>query len=362
MHIDEFRYDLPEELIAQKPLASRDASRLLLLGRNTASLEDRLFSNLPDILRGDELLVFNNARVLPARLFGRRVGVHSQSASRKTVREHLSGKVEVFLTRQLEKGLWEALVRPGRKMQIGERVIFGSGELEGEIISRGELGVRKVQFRSTTPQSVESHIEKLGHVPLPPYIARPDEESDRQRYQTIFARRLGAVAAPTAGLHFTEEILARIRARGCEICEVTLDVGLGTFQPIHTEILEEHKIHSESYEISEESAERIRQAKKAKRPLLAVGTTVVRTLEDAAARARTGELIHAGRGEAHIFIYPGYEFRVIDQLLTNFHLPKSTLLALVAAFAGKDSILAAYRHAVAEKYRFYSYGDCMLIR
>jgi S-adenosylmethionine:tRNA ribosyltransferase-isomerase len=362
MHIDEFSYDLPDDLIAQKPLSSRDASRVLLLDRTSAAMQDRLFTELPDLLRGDELLVFNNARVLPARLFGRRIGVHSQSPSRKTVQEHLSGKVEVFLTKQLEKGLWEALVRPGRKMQIGERMIFGSGELECEIVSRGELGVRKVQFRSTTSQSVESHIENLGHVPLPPYIARPDEESDRQRYQTIFARRPGAVAAPTAGLHFTEEILARIRARGCEMCEVTLDVGLGTFQPIHTEILEEHKIHSESYEISEETAERIRQAKEAKRPVFAVGTTVVRTLEDAAARAGIGEWIAAGPGEAQIFIYPGYNFRVVDQLLTNFHLPKSTLLALVAAFAGKDTVLAAYRHAVAEKYRFYSYGDCMLIR
>lgn len=365
MLVDELNYDLPGDLIAQKPLPSRDASRLLLLERATALLQDRHFSELTDLLRGDELLVFNNARVLPARLFGRRAGVHSQSPSRKTIREHLSGKVEVFLTRRLEKDLWEALVRPGRKMQVGERVIFGSGELQCEIISRGELGVRKVLFHSTTPQSVESHIENLGHVPLPPYIARPDEESDRQRYQTIFARRPGAVAAPTAGLHFTEAILTRIRARGCEICEVTLDVGLGTFQPIYTEILEEHRIHSETYEISEKAAERIREAKKTKRPVLAVGTTVVRTLEDAAARADTaqaGEFVSSGRAEAQIFIYPGYRFRVIDQLLTNFHLPKSSLLALVAAFAGKETVLAAYRHAVAEKYRFYSYGDCMLIR
>jgi S-adenosylmethionine:tRNA ribosyltransferase-isomerase len=365
MHVNEFSYDLPDHLIAQKPLALRDASRLLLVDRAGGSWQDRLFVDMPNILRGDELLVFNNTRVLPARLFGRRAGMHSQSPSRKKASEHLSGKVEVFLTRQIEKDLWQALVRPGRKMHIGEVVIFGAGELKCEIISRGELGVRTVRFRSATPQSVESHIEKIGHVPLPPYIARPDEESDRQRYQTVFASRPGAVAAPTAGLHFTDEILNRIRARGCETCEITLDVGLGTFQPIHTEILEEHKIHSEAYEISEHAAKQIHKAKKEKRPVLAVGTTVVRTLEDAAARAtatQTGQLVCPGRAEAQIFIYPGYIFRVVDMLLTNFHLPKSTLLALVAAFSGKESILGAYRHAVAQKYRFYSYGDCMMIR
>jgi len=365
MRVDEFDYDLPAPLIAQRPLAERDASRMLLLDRNGNGLQDRQFVEFPELLRGDELLIFNNARVIPARLFARRAGVHAQRPSPKTKQEHLSGTVEIFLSRHLGEDRWEALVRPGRKMQVGERVVFGAGELGGEILSRGELGLRTIRFQSNNEHSIEANIEKLGHVPLPPYIDRPDEESDRERYQTVFARRPGAVAAPTAGLHFTAEILERIKARGCETCEVTLDVGLGTFQLIHAEILEEHKIHSESYEIGEEAAEKIGYARKKKRPVLAIGTTVVRALEDAAARsgiAGAGNEVRTGRGDAQLFIFPGHTFRMVDALLTNFHLPKSTLLALVAAFAGKDNTLAAYRHAVEARYRFYSYGDCMLIR
>jgi S-adenosylmethionine:tRNA ribosyltransferase-isomerase len=365
MRLSELDYTLPHELIAQRPLPERASSRMLLLRRHTGRWEDRKFSELPDLLRGDELLVLNNARVLPARLFGHRAGIHSQRPSRKTAREHLSGAVEIFLTRQIRENEWEALVRPGRKMPVGERVVIGSGELEAEILSRGELGLRTVRLQSTNSASVAGNIEKLGHVPLPPYIDRPDEESDRERYQTVFARQPGAVAAPTAGLHFTPEILQRIRDRGCKICEVTLDVSLGTFQPVHTEILEEHKIHSETYEIGAQAADKICAAKQEKRPVLAIGTTVVRTLEDAAARASTEDdkrLMRTGRQEAQLFIVPGYAFRVVDMLLTNFHLPKSTLLALVAAFAGRENILAAYQHAVKERYRFYSYGDCMLIR
>jgi len=365
MRVDELDYLLPEELIAQRPLERRDASRMLVVDRNTGALEDSFFTRFPDFLRGDELLVFNNARVIPARLFGKRTGVHSQKPSRKTAREHLTGNVEVFLTRKLNPDTWEALVRPGRKMQVGERVIFGSGELEAEIIGRGELGIRTVRFASHNALSTEQHVEKLGHVPLPPYIHRPDETLDRERYQTVLAREAGAVAAPTAGLHFTPEILERIRNRGCDICEVTLDVGLGTFQPVHTETLEAHQIHKEAYEISEEAADKILQAKRQSRPVLAVGTTVVRTLEDAAARAQANgkaECLAAGRAEAEIYILPGHAFRIIDRLLTNFHLPKSTLLALVSAFAGQENVLAAYRHAVEQRYRFYSYGDCMFIR
>jgi len=338
---------------------------MLLLNRQSGAWEDRAFVELPDLLQGDELVVLNNARVLPARLFGKRAGVHAQSPSRKTAREHLTGTVEVFLTRRVECEIWEALVRPGRKMAVGERVHFGAGELEAEILARGDLGLRTVRFRSHNNQSVEANIERLGHVPLPPYIDRPDEASDRERYQTVYARQPGAVAAPTAGLHFTTEILQQIRSRGCETCEITLDVGLGTFQPIHTETLEEHKIHSEAYEIGEEAREKIVRAKKERWPILAVGTTVVRALEDAASKADTmGDAMHfsVGRTEAKLFIFPGHTFRVVDCLLTNFHLPKSTLLALVSAFAGREQILAAYRHAVAEHYRFYSYGDCMLIR
>jgi len=365
MRVDDFDYNLPPDLIAQRPLDRRDASRLLVVDRATGRLEDAQFSKLPDFLTGNELIVFNNARVIPARLFGKRAGVHSQQPSRKTVREHLSGIVEVFLTRKLEEDVWESLVRPGKKIQVGERVLFGKGELEAEILSRGELGIRSVRFTSRNALSVEENLEQLGHVPLPPYIDRPDEAADRQRYQTVYARRPGAVAAPTAGLHFTPEILDKLKAKGCELCEVTLDVGLGTFQPVHTETLEEHKIHAEAYEISPEVAAKIREAKSDSRPILAVGTTVVRALEDAAARAAAagqGTLPAAGRAEAEIFLLPGHNFRVVDQLLTNFHLPKSTLLALVSAFAGRENILQAYRHAIAERYRFYSYGDCMLIR
>jgi S-adenosylmethionine:tRNA ribosyltransferase-isomerase len=365
MRVDEFDYNLPLALIAQRPVERRDASRLLVVGRATGHLEDAQFSTLPDFVAGNELIVFNNARVIPARLFGKRAGIHSQSPSRKTVREHLSGTVEVFLTRKLQGDIWESLVRPGKKMRVGERIQFGEGELEAEILSRGELGIRSVRFTSRNALSIEENLEQLGHVPLPPYIDRPDEATDRQRYQTVYARRPGAVAAPTAGLHFTPEILEKLKAKGCELCEVTLDVGLGTFQPVHTETLEEHKIHSEAYEITPEVADKIRHAKSDSRPILAVGTTVVRTLEDAAARAIAagkGNLIAAGRAEAEIFLLPGHNFRVVDKLLTNFHLPKSTLLALVSAFAGRENILQAYRHAVAERYRFYSYGDCMLIR
>ncbi|MGB8494767.1 MAG: tRNA preQ1(34) S-adenosylmethionine ribosyltransferase-isomerase QueA [Candidatus Acidiferrum sp.] len=365
MRVDAFDYQLPGELIAQRPAAVREASRMLLLDRQSGAWEDRAFVELPELLRGDELVVLNNARVLPARLLGKRAGVRAQSPSRKTAREHLTGTVEVFLTKRVGSGIWEALVRPGRKMGVGERVHFGDGELKAEILTRGELGLRTVRFWSHNDQSVEVNIERLGHVPLPPYIDRPDESSDRERYQTVYAQKPGAVAAPTAGLHFTSEILQQIRNRGCETCEITLDVGLGTFQPIHTETLEEHKIHSEAYEIREEAAEKILRAKEEGRPVLGVGTTVVRALEDAAAKAAAqGDARHfpTGRAEASLFIFPGYTFRMVDYLLTNFHLPKSTLLALVSAFAGREAILAAYRHAVAEHYRFYSYGDCMLIR
>ena len=365
MRVEELDYHLPGELIAQRPLEKRDASRLLLLDRVSGLSEDRQFAEFPELLGGDELLVVNNARVLPARLLGKRAGVHSQHPSRKTAREHLTGVVEVFLTRQLEQDLWESLVRPGRKMAVGERIVFGTGELEAEILARGELGLRTIRLKANDTESIAANIEKLGHVPLPPYIDRPDESLDRERYQTVFSRQPGAVAAPTAGLHFTPQILERIRKRGCEVCEVTLDVGLGTFQPIHTEVLEEHKIHSEAYEIPAGTAEKLIAAKQAGRPVVAIGTTVVRTLEDAAAKAReggAGRLLRSGRAEARLFIVPSYKFRVVDVLLTNFHLPKSTLLALVAAFAGRENILAAYRHAIEQRYRFYSYGDCMLIR
>jgi S-adenosylmethionine:tRNA ribosyltransferase-isomerase len=365
MRLDELDYELPTEQIAQRPLARRDASRMLLLSPSGGRIEDHLFSEFVDLLRGDELLVLNNTRVISARLFGRRVGVHSQPASRATRREHLTGRVEVFLTHQLDPQTWEALVRPGRKMHTGERVLFGDGALEAEILSRGEFGARTLRFVSRDTHSVVEHLERLGHIPLPPYIHRPDESTDRERYQTVFAKKPGAIAAPTAGLHFTPEILERVRARGVEVCELTLEVGLGTFQPVHTERLEDHVMHSEAYEIPEDTANRVQKARTAGRAILAVGTTVVRALEDAALRASeqgSSDVVLAGKSEARIFIYPGFPFRVVNALLTNFHLPRSTLLALVCAFAGRERVLEAYRHAVKAGYRFYSYGDCMLIR
>lgn len=365
MHLEELHYELPLGLIAQRPLECRDASRLLLLDRASGRLEDRRFAELPFLFRGDELLVLNNARVLPARLFGRRAGVRSQAPSRATRREHLTGTVEVFLVKQLSDDTWEALVRPGRKMRTGERVSFGEGQLEGEITNRGAFGLRTIRFSSREGKPLVELFERLGHVPLPPYIQRADEPVDRERYQTVFAKQSGAIAAPTAGLHFTPEILERVRKRGAEICELTLNVGLGTFQPIHEENLEDHRMHAESYEIPADTVERISSARKAGRRILAVGTTVVRALENSAllaAKCGGGELLRPGKAEAEIFIVPGFRFRVVDQLLTNFHLPRSTLLALVCAFGGKENVLAAYAHAVRERYRFYSYGDCMLIR
>ncbi len=365
MRLEELDYLLPAERIAQRPLERRDASRLLALDRNSGTYQDRLFSELPHLLHGNELIILNNTRVLPARLFGHRAGVHSQPASRATRKEHLSGTVEVLLTQQLEPDVWNALVRPGRKMKTGEQILFGQGELQAEIVGRGELGLRTLRFESRDASKISEHIERLGHVPLPPYIGRADELADRERYQTVFAKYPGAIAAPTAGLHFTPEVLTAIRQRGAEICELTLNVGLGTFQPIHSDTVEGHRMHAESYEISEHTAARVAEAHAASRPILAVGTTVVRALEDAARKA--GEagsrtLLHPGKAEAQIFIIPGFRFRVVTALLTNFHLPRSTLLALVCAFTGLEKVLAAYKHAVDAGYRFYSYGDCMLIR
>jgi S-adenosylmethionine:tRNA ribosyltransferase-isomerase len=363
MKLTEFDFELPTDQIAQRPLESRDASRMLVLGRSTTAWDDRNFRELPDLLRGDELIVANNARVLPARLFGRRVGVGVTEPGRNNPArsEFMQTPIEVLLVRELGPQRWETLVRPGRKVPIGERIIFGEGELEAVVEQRGDYGVRVLHF--SPMGGFHEALGRLGHIPLPPYIKREDEPLDRDRYQTVFARQGNAVAAPTAGLHFTPEVLARLKRRAIEVVEITLDVGLGTFEPVRTENLEDHKIHAESYEVSETTAGAIRRAIAEHRPVLAVGTTVVRALEDAAGKAKgSGENIAAGKAEATIFLYPGKTFRVVDQLLTNFHLPQSSLLALVAAFGGRENILCAYRHAVGAGYRFYSYGDCMLIR
>jgi S-adenosylmethionine:tRNA ribosyltransferase-isomerase len=364
--VSDFNYPLPEELIAQEPLADRAASRLLHLNRGETLLHDRQFLDFPDLLRPNDLVVFNNTRVFPARLYGRRSGAraHPLAPGNPASRDFLRGTVEVLLTRQLseEPNEWECLVRPGRKIGVGERLLFGPSpndpELQAEVIARGAFGERRIRFFPVT--DFFGTIERIGHVPLPPYIDREDQPADRQRYQTIYARERGSVAAPTAGLHFTPEVLHRIKARGIETMQVTLHVGLGTFQPVRGERVEDHQLHREPYSISAEAAAAINRARDAGRRIVAVGTTTVRTLEYSAAQSATRRP-QAGSGEADIFIYPGYEFRVVGALLTNFHLPQSTLLMLVSAFAGKERVLEAYRHAVHERYRFYSYGDCMFV-
>ncbi len=394
MLVSDFDFNLPEELIAQEAIADRSGSRLLHLSRSSGKFEDRRFTDFPSLLLPNDLLVLNSSRVFPARLYGRRSGLRSQPVSTRNPASHdfLHGRVEVLLTRQVRPLEWQALVRPGRKIGVGEKIFFSAedssaglaaslpsaaargegstpseqgGELAAEVIGRGEFGERTLRF-DPVPDFFAA-VEKLGHVPLPPYIAREDRPEDRERYQTVYARAetTGSVAAPTAGLHFTGQILADIRARGTEIAELTLHVGLGTFQPIHVENVEEHKLHRESYSISEEAAGQINRALEEKRRIVAVGTTTVRTLEFAARQSDSGAAaagrVPAGAGEADIFIYPGFAFRVVDALLTNFHLPKSTLLMLVAAFAGRGNVLKAYAHAVEEKYRFFSYGDCMFV-
>ena len=381
MLVSDFHYELPEELIAQEPLADRAGSRLLLVNPGTG-LEDRQFREFPELLRPDDLVVFNNTRVFPARLYGRRGGVRSQAVSARNpaAREFLQGRIEVLLTRQLQRepNEWECLVRPGRKIGVGEHLFFGEqNELQAEVTARGDFGERRIRFAPVSPGPVqadsrgrlsshENHgdeffglMEKIGHIPLPPYIARDDSSTDRDRYQTVYARERGSVAAPTAGLHFTPEILARLRERGIETVEVTLHVGLGTFQPVRSERVEEHPLHSESYSISEEAAEKVSQARRESRRIVAVGTTTVRTLEYAAQQGE-GE-VRAGTGDANLFIYPGYKFQVVQALLTNFHLPQSTLLMLVCALGGKEIVMRAYEHAVEQRYRFYSYGDCMFV-
>jgi S-adenosylmethionine:tRNA ribosyltransferase-isomerase len=341
------------------------------------------------LLRADDLVVFNNTRVFPARLYGRRGGMRAQpvSARNPAARDFLRGKIEVLLTKQVQRepNEWECLVRPGRKIGVGEQLFFGEqDELQGEVVGQGEFGERRIRFAAVLPGvarldsrgRLSPHepsegsgvdptddffrvVERIGHVPLPPYIGREDSSGDRERYQTVYARERGSVAAPTAGLHFTPEILARIRERGIETAELTLHVGLGTFQPVRVERVEEHRLHTESYSISSEAAAQINLARQRGRRVVAVGTTTVRTLEFAA--QPDGGEVRAGTGEANLFIYPGYKFQVVGALLTNLHLPESTLLMLVCALGGKENVMRAYAHAVAEKYRFYSYGDCMLV-
>jgi S-adenosylmethionine:tRNA ribosyltransferase-isomerase len=338
MDLAEFDFTLPEQLIAQTPLADRAASRMLVVDRARGRWEDRQFRDLPSFLGPGDCLVLNDSRVFPARLYGHRAGG--------------TGAVQVLLLRPVDTAAreWEALVHPGKKMRVGERVRFAEG-VEAEVMARREFGERTLRF--STDGDIYEVLEKIGHVPLPPYIKREDETVDRERYQTVFARERGSAAAPTAGLHFTPEVLEACRARGADVAFVTLHVGLGTFQPIRVDRLEGHRLHTEHYSIGADNAARMAAAGR----MVAVGTTSVRTIESA---MRDGGLREAS-GETDIFIYPGFDFRATGAMLTNFHLPRTSLLLLVSAFAGKELILAAYRYAVERQYRFYSYGDCMLI-
>ena len=356
MLVRDFDFELPDDAIAQHP-APRGESRLLVLDAAGAERHRRV-RDLPELLRPGDLLVVNDTRVLPARLFGRRlpgvpIGARAAEAARG------GGRIELLLAERHGEREWDALLKPGRRAAPGTRIDL-SDELSAEVVARGEDG----RFRLRFSAPVEPHLERLGHVPLPPYIHRPDEATDRERYQTVYAREPGAIAAPTAGLHFDDALLATLEARGVERVSVTLHVGLGTFKPVTAELVHEHRMDSERYVIPEATTAALRRARDEGRRVVAVGTTVVRTIESAAARAAESGAedgaVPAGAGSTSLFIYPGYRFRVVDALLTNFHLPRSTLLMLVCAFAGRELVLDAYREAVASGYRFYSYGDAML--
>jgi S-adenosylmethionine:tRNA ribosyltransferase-isomerase len=344
--VADFDYELPAELIAQEPAADRSAARLLRLDRQTGATAHSSIASLPDFLVPGDLLVVNDTRVFPARLLGRRVPS--------------GGSVECLLIARLNDDVWEALMHPGQKLRIGGRVVFGgSPEIHGEVLERKFHGRRVIRLWTNDGSSVDEAVDVIGHVPLPPYIKRPDRPEDRDRYQTVFARARGSVAAPTAGLHFTRDLTRTLTERGVQIVEVTLHVGYGTFQPVRVSTVEDHHVERERFEISDTAAAAINGALDDGRRVVAVGTTTTRALETAA-RGGSGR-VNAGAGETDLFIYPRFEFRVLRGLLTNFHLPQSSLLMLVAAFAGRERVLAAYREAVEKRYRFYSYGDAMLI-
>lgn len=344
MLISDFDYELPDELIAQHPLEKREESRLLILNRETQTSEDNRFKNFSNFINENDCIVVNNTKVFPARLIGRR--------------EPSGGQVELFLVREIEQDVWEVLSRPAKRLRLNQRVSFGDGSLRGVVTQELEEGRRHVKFECEG--SLSDKFDAFGQTPLPPYIKRNENflDEDRERYQTVYADKRGAIAAPTAGLHFTPQILEEVKAKGVKIVEITLHVGYGTFEPVRAEDLNEHKVSPERFEITEESAQIINETRKSNGRVIAIGTTTTRALESAA--NETG-LIEASAGETNLTITPDYKFRAVDALLTNFHLPRSSLLVLVSTFAGKDFLLDAYRHAVSERYRFYSYGDCMLI-
>ena len=342
MHISDFDYDLPSDLIAQTPLEHRDASRMLLLNRREQSWIDSSFKEFTRYLRPNDVVVVNNSRVIPARLTGNR---------------ETGGQVEIFLVREIENQIWEALVRPGSRLKQGSKVSFGEGKLTAEILDDPGAELRRVRFYCDG--SFDDLLAQIGSTPLPPYIKRPSGASaeDRERYQTIYSKHRGAIAAPTAGLHFTPEVLAEVK-RNASLAEITLHVGYGTFEPVRVDDVAEHSVSGERFEISGSAAQTINDARTNGGRVIVVGTTTMRALESAA--NENGE-VEPGSGVATLTIKPGYEFRIAGALLTNFHLPRSSLLLLVSAFAGRELVLSAYRHAVAQRYRFYSYGDCNLI-
>lgn len=371
MLVRDFNYTLPPEQIAQRPLEDRTASRMLVFDRASGAWHDDHFRNLPALLAPGDLLVMNDTRVIPARLFAERAGHSAQPVSPRNpaAREHLHGRLEVMLTAELAPLEWSALVRPARKVAVGETLFFFSETarqrsadarplLTAQVTAAGEFGERTLRFSPV--DDFFAVLDRLGHVPLPPYIHRPDETPDRERYQTVFARQHGSVAAPTAGLHFSAEVLEAIRARSVEIAYVTLHVGLGTFQPVRVDRVEEIHLHAERYTISAETADAVNRALRAGRRIVAVGTTTTRTLEHCA-RLPGGPELQPHSGETSLFIAPGFQFQIVRGLITNFHLPQSTLLMLVCAFGGVEPVLAAYRHAVEAGYRFFSYGDCMFL-
>ena len=339
MDLKEFYYDLPEELIAQVPIQKRDESRLMVLDRKKQTIEHKIFKDILDYLKPGDCLVRNNTKVIPARIYGKK---------------ETGANVEFLLLNNIEGDIWEAIVRPGNKLHIGTKVSFGEGLLDAEILEVMEDGTRKVKF--TYNGIFNEILDKIGLMPLPPYIH--EELKEKDRYQTVYAKYQGSAAAPTAGLHFTEELLEKIKAKGVEIANVTLHVGIGTFRPVKVEKIEEHHMHSEHYYIKKEDAEKINNAKKNGGRIISVGTTSCRVLESI---ANENGLVQETEGDTSIFIYPGYKFKCIDALITNFHLPESTLLMLVSALAGKDYIMKAYKEAVEKKYRFFSFGDAMFI-
>ncbi len=349
--LQDFDYELPKELVASYPAPKRSEARLLVLDRSSARREHRIFKDIADYLKPGDLLVLNNTKVLPARIFGKKP---------------TGGKVEGLLLKNLEGPVWEVLMKPNGRVKKGTRILFGENgiRLEGEILdeSNGTSGIRKISFED---KNFRAKLAAIGRIPLPPYINRPDEASDRELYQTVFAEKEGAVASPTAGLHFDDELLKVLRKKGVEICYVTLHVSYGTFRSVQTEDFSKHEMYEEEFEVTEEAARQIERALKERRRIVACGTTVVRVLETIAnpltlPSPPKGERVGV-RGTTRLFIYPPYEFKIVDALITNFHLPRTTLLMLVSAFAGRERVLEAYREAVKERYRFYSYGDALLI-